>query len=110
MATRGESGKALRVAHFASVSGDTLSDLALFVCAPFLAILVEAYLDLPEKAALILLSLAFIAAVVGKPVAKGFIGAGAWLAGRFYRHRRRFLPAPDGWPGRLLPAAFRWSP
>ena len=43
-----------------------MSDLVLFICAPFLAVLVERYLDLPEKdALLILLSLAFIAAVVG---------------------------------------------
>ncbi len=73
MTQRGLSGKALRVAHFASVSGDNISDLVLFTCAPFLAILVEAYLDLPEKTALIILSLSFIAAVVGKSVAKGLM-------------------------------------
>ena len=74
MTQKGFSRKALRVAHFSSVSGDTVSDLVLFTCAPFLAILVEAYLDLPEKTALIILSLSFIAAVVGKSVAKGLIG------------------------------------
>lgn len=74
MTKNGQSGKALRVAHFASVSGDTVSDLVLFTCAPFLAILVEAYLDYPEKTALIILSLSFIAAVVGKSVAKGMLG------------------------------------
>ncbi len=73
MARKGLSGKALRVSHVASVSGDNVSDLVLFTCAPFLAILVEAYLDLPEKAALIILSLSFIAAVVGKSVAKGLM-------------------------------------
>lgn len=75
MARRGEGRKALRIAHFASVSGDTLSDLVLFVCAPFLAIFVEHYLDLPEKAALILLSMAFIAAVVGSSPIKGLLSA-----------------------------------
>ena len=65
MTKKGEAGKALRVAHFSSASGDTFSDLVLFTCAPFLAIAVEAYLDFPEKAALIVLSLAFISAVVG---------------------------------------------
>lgn len=74
MTQKGLSGKALRVAHFSSVSGDTVSDLVLFTCAPFLAILVEAYLDFPEKTALIILSLSFISAVVGKSVAKGLMG------------------------------------
>jgi putative tricarboxylic transport membrane protein len=73
MTLKGLSGKALRVSFFASVTGDNLSDLVLFTCAPFLAILVEAYLDLPEKTALIILSLSFIAAVVGKSVAKGLM-------------------------------------
>ncbi len=73
MTRNGESKKALRVAHFASVSGDTVSDMVLFTCAPFLAILVEAYLDLPEKTALIILSLSFISAVVGKSVSKSLM-------------------------------------
>lgn len=73
MTQNGDAKQALKVAHFASVSGDTFSDLMLFICAPFLAIVVEAYLDLPEKAALMILSLAFIAAVSGKSPAKGII-------------------------------------
>ena len=73
MTRKGLSGKALRIAFFSSVCGDNISDLVLFTCAPFLAIIVEAYLDLPEKTALIILSLSFIAAVVGKSVAKGLI-------------------------------------
>ena len=79
MTKQGKAFKALRVAHFSSVSGDTISDLVLFIGAPFLAIMVEAYLDLPEKAALILLSLCFIAAIVGKSVAKGLIATGMGL-------------------------------
>ena len=75
MAQKGQAGKALRTAHFASVSGDTFSDLVLFTCAPFLAIVVEAYLGFGEKAALILLSLAFVAAVVGASPMKGMIAA-----------------------------------
>ncbi len=75
MAQKGQAGKALRTAHFASVSGDTFSDLVLFTCAPFLAIVVEAYLGFGEKAALILLSLAFVAAVVGASPMKGLIAA-----------------------------------
>ena len=75
MAQKGQAGKALRTAHFASVSGDTFSDLVLFTCAPFLAIVVESYLGFGEKAALILLSLAFVAAVVGASPMKGMIAA-----------------------------------
>ncbi|WP_068297938.1 tripartite tricarboxylate transporter permease [Pararhodobacter sp. CCB-MM2] len=73
MTKRGMPKRALKVAHLSSVSGDTLSDIALFVCAPFLAVLVERFLDLPEKTALILLSLTFIAAVMGSSVGKGLI-------------------------------------
>lgn len=75
MARNGQAGKALRVAHFACVSGDTFSDLVLITCAPFLAVLVERFLDYPEKAALIVLSMAFIAAVVGSSVVKGLLSA-----------------------------------
>jgi len=75
MARKGQGRKALKTAHFASVSGDTFSDLVLFTCAPFLAIVVESYLGFAEKAALILLSLAFVAAVVGASPMKGMIAA-----------------------------------
>ncbi|MDF9301963.1 tripartite tricarboxylate transporter permease [Tritonibacter mobilis] len=75
MTRKGQAGKALRSAHFASVSGDTFSDLVLFTCAPFLAIMVEGYLGFAEKAALILLSLAFVAAVVGASPMKGLAAA-----------------------------------
>jgi len=79
MTQRGAAGQALRVAHFSSVSGDTFSDLVLFAAAPFLAVLVERYLDLPEKTALILLSLSCIAAVVDRSVAKGLLSAALGL-------------------------------
>lgn len=75
MAKKGQGGKALRVAHFASVSGDTFSDIVLFVCAPFLAISIEVYLGLPEKAALMILSLSFVAVVVGSDTYKGLLAA-----------------------------------
>ena len=79
MAQKGEARKALRVAHFSSASGDTFSDIVLVVCAPFLAIVVEKYLDLPEKAALLILSLAFIASVIGGSVGRGVISMGLGL-------------------------------
>lgn len=79
MAKKGEARKALRIAHFSSASGDTFSDIVLVFCAPFLAIMVEAYLDLPEKTALFILSLAFIASVIGGSVGKGIISMGLGL-------------------------------
>jgi len=75
MSQKGQGKKALRVAHFASASGDTFSDLVLFTCAPFLAIMVESYLGFGEKAALIILSLSLIAAVVGASPMKGLLAA-----------------------------------
>ena len=79
MAQSGHAVRALRIAHVSSASGDTFSDVVLILCAPFLAILVERYLDLPEKTALLLLSMTFIAAVIGSSVAKGLISVGLGL-------------------------------
>ncbi len=92
MAQRGKAKKALRVAHLSSASGDTFSDIVLFVCAPFLAILVEAYLDLPEKTALLILSLSFIAAVVGGSPAKGLISTGLGLLAVYVGTGEDFYP------------------
>lgn len=83
MARRGQAGRALRIAHLSSASGDTFSDVVLVVCAPFLAILVERYLDLPEKTALFILSLSFIAAVIGGSPGKGLISTGLGLLAVF---------------------------
>lgn len=82
MARKGQGGKALRVAQFACVSGDTMSDLVLITTAPFLAVFVERYMGFPEKGALIILSMAFIAAAVGESAIKGLISAtfGLFLA------------------------------
>ncbi len=79
MARAGQAGRALRIAHLSSASGDTCSDIVLILCAPFLAILVERYLDLPEKTALLILSLAFIATVIGRSTGKGLISLGLGL-------------------------------
>ncbi len=92
MAERGEARKALRVAHFSSASGDTFSDIVLVVCAPFLAILVEAYLDLPEKTGLLILSLAFIASVIGGSVGKGIISMGLGLLAAMIATGEDFYP------------------
>ncbi len=92
MAQRGEAKRALRVAHFSSASGDTFSDVVLVLCAPFLAILVESYLDLPEKTALLILSLAFIASVIGNSVGKGLISMGLGLLAAMIATGEDFYP------------------
>ena len=73
MTMNGQGPKALKVAHFSSVCGDTLSDMVLFIAAPVLAVMIETILDLPEKGALIILSLSFMAAVSGSSAMKGFM-------------------------------------
>ena len=92
MARRGRGGKALRVAHFSSATGDTFSDVVLIICAPFLALLVEGYLDLPEKAALLILSMSFIAAAVGGSPAKGLISTGLGLLAAYVGTGQDFYP------------------
>ncbi|MFC3612171.1 tripartite tricarboxylate transporter permease [Lutimaribacter marinistellae] len=92
MTQAGRSRKALRVAHFSSASGDTFSDIVLILCAPFLAVLVERYLDLPEKTALLILSLAFIAAVIGGSVGKGLISLALGLLVAFVGTGEDFYP------------------
>lgn len=79
MARKGQPKRALRIAQISSVSGDTFSDLVLFICAPFLAVVVERYLDLPEKTALLILSISFIAAVMGASVGKGLLSVSLGL-------------------------------
>lgn len=74
LARKGKARKALSIAHFSSVVGDSVSDIALFIAAPLLAIAIERALGLPEKASLIILSLCFMAAVVGNAPLKGFTG------------------------------------
>ena len=92
MARNGQAGKALRIAHFSSASGDTFSDIVLILCAPFLAILVEAYLDLPEKTALLIFSLAFISSVIGNSVGKGLISMGLGLFAAYVGTGEDFYP------------------
>ncbi len=92
MTEKGQANKALRVAHFSSVTGDTFSDIVLIVCAPFLALLVESYLDFPEKAALLILSLSFIAAAVGGSAAKGLISTGLGLLAAYVGTGEDFYP------------------
>lgn len=92
MSQRGEARQALRIAHLSSVSGDTVSDIVLVLSAPFLAIVVESYLDLPEKTALLVLSLAFISAVIGRSVGKGLISMGLGLLAAMIATGEDFYP------------------
>ncbi len=73
MTKNGQGLKALKTAHFSSVAGDSCSDMALFIAAPTLAVVIERILNFPEKAALIILSLSFMAAVSGRSVTKGLM-------------------------------------
>ena len=82
----------MRVAHFSSASGDTFSDIVLFLCAPFLAILVERFLDLPEKTALLILSLAFIASVMGRSAVMGLIALGLGMLVAMIGTGQEFYP------------------
>ena len=92
MAKKGQAQKALRTAHFSSALGDSFSDLVLITTAPFLAILVERFLDFPEKTSLIILSMAFIAAIVGKSVGKGLISASLGLLAAYIASGEDFVP------------------
>ena len=92
MAQKGQAKKALKVAHLSSVSGDTFSDIVLILCAPFLAVLVEQYLDLPEKTGLLILSLAFISSVIGGSVGKGLISMGLGLLAAMVATGEDFYP------------------
>lgn len=52
----------------------------------------EAYLDLPEKTALLILSLAFISAVIGNSVGKGLISMGLGLLAAYVATGEDFYP------------------
>jgi len=92
MTQRGQARKALKVAHFSSASGGTFSDIVLIVSAPFLAVLIERYLDLPEKTALLVLSLSFIATVVSGSAGKGLISMGLGLLVAYIGTGQDFYP------------------
>lgn len=78
LSKQGKSGKALKMALYASVIGDTTSDLVLImVAAPLSA--VALMFGPPEYTVLILFSLTIIATVAGKSLIKGMIAAGFGL-------------------------------
>ncbi len=72
LAKQGKSVKALKMAIYASVMGDTMSDLVLILVAPPLAV-IALKMGPPEMAALICLSLLIITTVSGESMIKGLI-------------------------------------
>ncbi|ERS12923.1 hypothetical protein Q668_16690 [Alcanivorax sp. PN-3] len=74
MTRQGQARRALRTAHFSSVTGDTLSDLVLiFVAAPLSVVAMK--MGPPEMASVILVALVIIAGLVGSSMVKGLIAA-----------------------------------
>lgn len=72
MARRGQAGKAMKFALYASVTGDTLSDILLIlVAAPFAAIALE--FGPVELTAVVLFSFALLAGLAGASPLKGLI-------------------------------------
>lgn len=74
MAQKGQSGKALRMAHLSSVTGDTLSDIVLFVAAAPLSVLAM-MMGPVEQSAVILFSICVLAALVGDNPLRGLVAA-----------------------------------
>ncbi len=72
LAKQGKSVKALKMAIYASVMGDTLSDMVLIMVAPPLA-LIALKMGPPEMAALIFVSLLIITTVSGESMIKGLV-------------------------------------
>ncbi len=74
LAQRGQSGKALKMGLYASVTGDTLSDIVLFTVAVPLS-LIALRLGPVEQAALIFFSICVIAGLIGGNPFRGLIAA-----------------------------------
>jgi putative tricarboxylic transport membrane protein len=74
LAKAGKAEKALKMSLYASVFGDTFSDLVLILVAPPLA-LIALKMGPPEITAVILFSLTLIAAVAGRSLLTGLISA-----------------------------------
>lgn len=75
LAVQGKAGKALKMALYASTIGDTLTDLALILVAPPLALL-ALKLAPPELTALLVFALTIVGAVSGPSILRGLMMAG----------------------------------
>lgn len=69
---KGKPRKALRMALFSSATGDTMSDLALILCAAPLAA-VASQMGRIEQTALLFLAFTFVAGLTGKSITRGII-------------------------------------
>lgn len=74
LAQKGQSGKALRMAHLSSVTGDTFSDIVLFVAAAPLSVL-ALMMGPVEQCAVIFFSICVLAALVGDNPLRGLVAA-----------------------------------
>lgn len=78
LSRQGKSGKALKIALYASTMADTMSDLVLFFFAAPVA-MVALKVGPPEYAMIVLFSLVIIGAVAGENFLKGLIALGIGL-------------------------------
>lgn len=74
MAQKGQSGKAMKIALYSSVTGDTFSDIVLFVAAAPLAVL-AAMMGPVEQSAVVLFSICILASLVGDNPLRGLVVA-----------------------------------
>lgn len=74
LAKQGKAGKAMKMALYASVTGDVFSDIILILVAAPLA-LIALKMGSPELLGVLLFSMTFIAALVGDSVLKGLFAA-----------------------------------
>lgn len=74
MAQKGQSGKALKMAHLSSVTGDTFSDIVLFVAAAPLSVLAM-IMGPVEQAGIVFFSICILAALVGDNPLRGLVAA-----------------------------------
>ena len=74
MAQKGQSGKALKMAHLSSVTGDTFSDIVLFVAAAPLSVLAM-MMGPVEQAGIVFFSICILAALVGDNPLRGLVAA-----------------------------------
>jgi len=74
LALKGKSGKALKMAHLSSVTGDTFSDIVLFVAAAPLSILAM-MMGPVEQAAIIFFSICVMAGLIGDNPLRGLVAA-----------------------------------
>ena len=74
LAQKGYPNKAMQTALTASVTADCMSDFVLLFSAPFLAVVAKAF-GVPERFAIIVLSLAIVGSFIGGSPFKGLVSA-----------------------------------